>query len=451
MNNLSKLQIFRTLPSDEQMKRIMSLTDEEADLLLYDYDWNARPNQIIPQNGWGILILKAGRGFGKTWVGAHWIKREVQTNKYCNLMGSTMNDVIKTMIMGPSGIMSICSKHEKPTFKNGELQWPNGARSLLFSAEEPERLRGPNHMKIWMDEVGSWRYQDSFDQAMFGLRLGKNPQCLITTTPRTTPLFKKLMANPRTLVMHGSTYDNKDNLAQVFLDKMADDYEGTRLGRQELYGELLEENENALWNLTMLDALRVESYNNFSRIVVAIDPAVTNNDSSDNTGIVVCGKGEDGHYYIIEDLTMKGKPSEWATVAVNAYHKYNADRIVAETNNGGDLVEDVIRNVDRNVSYKKVTATRGKILRAEPIAALYEQKKVHHIGLGVNVSKLKKLEEQMCNFTGTDLKQKSPDRLDALVWGLTELSESKNGGFLDYIDQEKARLKEEKNQQNKGW
>ena len=340
------------------------------------------------------------------------------------------------MIQGESGILAICNKWERPEYKNKMLHWPNGAISLVFSAEEPERLRGKQHEKLWADEVGAWRYIDAWDQAIFGLRLGSNPQACATTTPRKTPLIKSILNDKGTLITAGTTYENKSNLAPSFLAKVVSKYEGTRLGRQELNGELLEDNENALWNHSMIDALRVPIFDkddkpipySFSRIVVGIDPATTSTVDSDFTGIVVAAKGEDGHYYIIDDLTLLGKPNEWCTTAIKAYHKYKADRIIAETNNGGDMIETLIRNIDANVSYKKVTATRGKILRAEPISALYEQGKVHHIGT------FSKLEDQMCDWSGLP-GEKSPDRLDALVWALTELSENKNGGFLDLIDE----------------
>jgi predicted phage terminase large subunit-like protein len=435
--SISKAELFAKLSKEEQIKRINLLSDEEAELLSHDWDWYARDKQRFPNNNikWTYWLVMAGRGFGKTRVGAEWIREQVKTNKYCNLMGATKDDAIDIMIEGESGILAICNKYDRPTYKKGNLYWPNGAISLIFSAEEPERLRGKQHMKLWADELGAWKYQDSWDQAVFGLRLGKNPQACITTTPRPTKLIRELQKDKGTIITVGTTYDNKSNLAPTFFNSIISKYEGTRLGRQELNAELLDKNENALWNLELLDELRVKEYTSFSRIIVAIDPATTSNENSDLTGIIVAGKGEDGHYYIIEDLTMLGKPSEWASVAINAYHKHRADRIVAEVNNGGDMIEEVIRNIDNNVSYKKVHATRGKIIRAEPISALYEQKKVHHIGT------FSKLEDQMCNFTGLDTKEKSPDRLDAMVWAMTELSENKNGGWLDFIDQEKNKNK----------
>ena len=445
MSELSKRELFKTLPKEEQNKRLLSLTENEAEILIYDWDWNARPKQIIPSGEWTTCLVMAGRGYGKTRIGSEWVKQQVKTNKYVNLMGATGDDAIDIQVEGESGILNVCNRWERPIFKKGALYWPNGAISLIFSAEEPERLRGKQHMKLWADELGAWRYPDSWDQAMFGLRLGNNPQALITTTPRPTELIKNIAKDPNTIIIRGSTYDNKDNLAPSFFNKIVTKYEGTRLGRQELNAELLEENENALWTQKLIEEARVRAFDldgkkikySFSRIVVAIDPAVTSGPESDFTGIVIAAKGEDGDYYVIEDITLLGKPIEWATKAVNAYHDYKADRIVAETNNGGDMIENLIRSVDSNVSYKKVTATRGKLLRAEPISALYEQGKVHHIGL------FKELEDQMCNYTG-DPRAKSPDRLDALVWALTELSENKNFGLLEYAKEEMRNIKTEK-------
>lgn len=444
--NLSKkeaLKIFSNL--EELEKKLSALTDEEAELIKYDWDFNARPKQHWPQGKWTYWLVLAGRGFGKTRTGAElvkwWIK---QGQRYVNIIGATKGDAIDVMIKGESGILNVCNRWERPVFKNNELHWPNGAVSLIFSAEEPERLRGKQHSNLWCDEVGSWRYRDTWDQAMFGLRLGNNPQVVITTTPRPIELIKELVKDPRTIITRGSTYENASNLAENFLTDLVKKYEGTRLGRQELEAELLDKNENALFDLDNIEKNRVKKTDIdgnlidyfFTRIVVAIDPAVTSSETSDHTGIVVAGKGYDGHYYIIDDLTMLGKPIEWATKAINAYHDYQADRIVAETNNGGDMIENVLRNVDNNISYKKVTATRGKILRAEPIANLYEQNKVHHIGM------FKKLEDQMCNFTG-DPNQKSPDRFDALVWALTELS-SNPQSFVEFIDTELEKSKKSK-------
>lgn len=269
-------------------------------------------------------------------------------------------------------------------------------------------------MFAWVDELAAFRYDDAWDQLMFGLRLGKQPQVMVTTTPRPTKLMRKLLKAPTTVVTKGTTYENIANLSQAFFDQIIDKYQGTRLGRQELLAEILEDSEGALWKREeMIEAYRVVKHPTLARVVVAIDPATTSIEDSSETGIVVAGRDGNGHVYVLEDLSLRASPQKWAEAAVTAYHKYGADRIVAETNQGGDLVEHTIRNVDRSVAYKKVTASRGKVLRAEPIAALYEQGKAHHVGA------FPYLEDQMCQW---EQGQASPDRLDALVWSLTELT-----------------------------
>ena len=295
---------------------------------------------------------------------------------------------------------------------------PNGSRIKGFSAEKPDRLRGPQHHGAWCDELAAWARPETFDQLQFGLRLGQNPQVIVTTTPRPTKIVKEILKDPETTITRGSTYENKDNLAASTLITLQNKYENTRLGRQELFGEILDDNPGALWTRAGIDAARIkiESLPPMTRVVVGVDPAVTNNENSDHTGIVTCGMTADGHYYVLEDSTIKASPQEWATVAVNAYEKHKADRIVAETNNGGDLVIHLLQQVKPTVATKKVTATRGKSLRAEPIAALYEQGRVHHVGYFGD------LEDQMCEYE-PGVTTDSPDRMDALVWALTELSE----------------------------
>ena len=295
---------------------------------------------------------------------------------------------------------------------------PNGSRIKGFSAEKPDRLRGPQHHHAWCDELAAWSNPETFDQLQFGLRLGEFPQIMVTTTPRPTKIVKELIKDPDTVITRGSTYENKDNLAESTLVTLRAKYENTRLGRQELFGEVLDDNPGALWNRAQIESTRIKITDlpPMTRVVVGVDPAVTNTEDSDSTGIVTCGMTADGHYYVLDDNTIKASPQEWATVAVNAYERHKADRIVAETNNGGDLVIHLLQQVKPTVSTKKVTATRGKHLRAEPIAALYEQGRVHHVGYFAN------LEDQMCEYEpGSNMD--SPDRMDALVWALTELSE----------------------------
>lgn len=395
---------------------LSNLNDAEAYALLYDWDIWARYNQKTPAGDWTYWLILAGRGFGKTRVGAEWVRQQVRTSKYVNLIGATVDDARDIMIEGESGILSNCPYDERPEYKKKDrkLVWPNGATSLIFTADEPERLRGKQHEKLWCDELAAWRYPEAWTQAEMGLRLGKHPQACLTTTPRPTPIIKEIASDSATYITKGTTYDNKSNLAPSFFSKIIKKYEGTRLGRQELNAEILDDNPNALWNRSKIDEHRVSEAPDLIRVVVGIDPAVTSNKDSDLTGIVVAGVGKNQQGYVLDEKSTIASPDEWARLAVKLYHEYKADRIVAEVNNGGDLVEMVIRTIDRNVSYKDVRATRGKARRAEPIAALYEQGRIHHVG------SFPQLEDEMCEFDPVNY-AKSPDRMDALVWALTEL------------------------------
>lgn len=323
-----------------------------------------------------------------------------------------------TCAEGPSGIVAVLNEYgvlENYNRSMGEILLTNKSRIKLFSGAEPDRLRGPNFHGGWFDELASMDGA-AFDQYKFALRLGAHPQTVITTTPRPTKLIKELLKQDSTLVVRGSTFDNAANLAPAALAELRLRYEGTRLGRQELYGEVVDDVEGALWSRDLIEASRIQADElpPLIRVVVAIDPAVTSGDNSDETGIVVAGITSDQHYYILEDLSCKETPDAWARIAVDAYHRHKADRIVGETNNGGDMIELLLRQVDSTVSFRKVTATRGKITRAEPIASLWEQGRGHLVG-GYPV-----LEDQMANYTiaSTD----SPDHLDAMVWACTELS-----------------------------
>jgi len=408
--------LFRTLPASEQIRRINELTDEEAEALLYDWGWHARPSQIAPPDPWIVWLILAGRGFGKTRTGAEQVRIWVKKYPFVNLIGATSDDARDIMIEGESGILAICPNDERPKYlsQKRQLIWPNGAKSLIFTADEPERLRGKQHMKLWADELAAWRYPEAWDQASLGLRLGDNPQAVVTTTPKPTKLVKELVADPTTVITRGSTYDNTANLADAFIQKVVKKYEGTRLGRQELNADILDDNPGALWKRSKIDALRVKTAPQMKRIVVALDPAATKNANSDETGLVVCGLGTDNHGYVLADLTLRGSPEEWGRAAVHAYRLHGADRIIGETNNGGEMVAHVIRTVDRLVPFKAVHASRGKITRAEPISALYEQDRCHHVGA------FPALEDQMCEYDPKTAKY-SPDRMDALVWAFTEL------------------------------
>lgn len=408
----------------------MSLNPKTAKHLLTDWELWARPEQLLPMGNWRTWLILAGRGFGKTRTGAETVRQWVHKYALVNLIAATADDARDIMIEGESGILATCPSNERPIYKTSkrQLEWPNGAKSLIFTADEPERLRGKQHMKLWMDELASWRYAESFDQAMFGLRLGNNPQSIVTTTPRPTKIIRDLARDPTTFVTRGSTYDNRANLAPAFFAEIIKKYEGTRLGRQELNAEILDDNPNALWKRERIDELRVAKAPSFKRIVVGVDPAVTSNEKSDETGIVVAGiaRHPDGtdHGYIIEDASLIASPDAWARKAVQVYREHEADRIIGEGNNGGDLIEVIIRTIDKQVAYKKVIASRGKVKRAEPIAALYEQGRVHHVG------SFSKLEDQMCSFDPLDESADSPDRMDALVWALTELMTKHQQDYL---------------------
>jgi len=389
----------------------------------------ARDKQLQPAYKHYIWLILAGRGWGKTRTGAQDIALYAlrNPNTISAVVAPTSGDLRRVCFGGPSGLVSIIPKECLSVTKDmkgysssiSEIRLHNGSKIVGYAASEPERLRGPQFHRAWCDEVAAWRYPEAFDQLMFGLRLGKNPQCLITTTPKPTKIIRDLVAREDVAVTTGNTFENEANLAESALAMLRDKYEGTTLGRQELYAEIIENLEGALWTSALIDEARLHenTEKELKNIIVAIDPAVTNNEDSDETGIVVVGKDHNNEYYVLEDATGKYSPDQWARKAINCYYDWGADRIVAEVNNGGDLVERLLRGMDLNIPYRSVRATRGKLIRAEPIAALYEQRRVHHIGY------FPELESQMCGYIGET--KPSPDRLDALVWGISELSKSK--------------------------
>ena len=380
----------------------------------------ARPAQIPPPGAWQYWLLKAGRGFGKTRVGGEWTIKQAREHPGCRLalVAPTAGDTRDVMVEGESGILTISPDGFMPLYEPSKrrLTWPNGSIATLYSAEEPNRLRGPQHHYAWCDELASWKYPATWDMLLFGLRLGQNPQAVITTTPRPIQIIKDLMKDPRCVVTGGSTYENADNLAPTFITSIVQKYEGTRLGRQELNAEILDDNPGALWHRDVIENLRVQKAPQMVRIVVGVDPAVSGGEESDETGIIVDGIAANGHGYTLADYTIRGSPLEWARAVVRAFHEWKADRVIGEVNNGGDLVEANLRTVDRNIPFKSVHATRGKAIRAEPIAALYEQGKWHHLGA------FPQLEDQLCEWMPNEPNQKSPDRLDAHVWAAVELT-----------------------------
>lgn len=404
------------------------LTDQEKAELNYSWDFWGRPDQHAPEGDWFAWMIMAGRGWGKTRTGSEWVRKLAHDNPGCRiaLIGETAADCRDVMIKGDSGLLNVDPTLSEDSWSptNRCLTWPNGSKAWTYNATEPDQLRGPQHHFAWVDELAKYRYlQETWDQLLFGLRLGDHPRVLITTTPQPKKLIKKLYADPKTVVTKGATLDNVANLAKSAVDQMYDRYKGTRLGRQELEGEILGDIPGALWSPDMVDECRLdEAPEDLEKVYVAVDPAASSEEGADEHGIVVVGmaRDKDGYArgYVLEDATCKGRPEEWAKVAVRMYRKWNADRIIAEKNNGGEMVETVIKTADRSVPIKLVHASRGKVVRAEPISALYEQGRIHHVG------RFDKLEDQMFSFS-TDLvrnaSEGSPDRVDALVWGLSEL------------------------------
>ena len=393
-----------------------TLTDEEKLKVMWDWTLWARPKQLAPEGDWRVWLILAGRGFGKTRSGAEWVRQQIisNTSRRIALVGATAADVRDTMIEGESGLMRIFPEHERPRYEPSKrrITFRNGAIGTAYSADEPDRLRGPNHDLAGCDEIAAWRYPDAWDQLIFGLRIGNDPKLVATTTPRPTPLIRSLVERDDTTITTGSTYENTVNLAPAFVKEVLSRYEGTRLGRQELHAEILDDVEGALWSRQMIEDCRVTTFPDLVRIVVGVDPAISNNSDSAETGIVAVGCDSQGIGYVLDDKSLQGSPVEWANAAIALYHRSSADRIVVEANQGGDMVRHTLQTVESHIPIKAVHATRGKRTRAEPVSALYEQGKVKHVGA------FPQLEDQMCSWT---VDSQSPDRLDALVWAVTEL------------------------------
>ncbi|WP_291238904.1 terminase family protein [Gemmobacter sp.] len=409
------------------------LGDEALLALPWLFEFWALPHQLPPEGAWKTWVIMGGRGAGKTRAGAEWVRAQVEGARPSDpgrasrlaLVGETVDQVREVMVFGESGILACSPPDRRPVWEatRKRLVWPNGAVAQVFSAHEPESLRGPQFDAAWVDELAKWkRAEETWDQLQFALRLGSNPQQVVTTTPKNVAVLKAILNNPSSVVTHAPTDANRAYLAASFLEEVKARYGGTRLGLQELEGALLEDAEGALWTSAMIERSRVEALPRLSRVVVAVDPPVTGHGGSDECGIVVVGAVTEGpvqdwRAFVLEDASVQGaSPDQWARAAIAAMERHGAERLVAEVNQGGDLVQAVIRQVDPLVSYKAVRASKGKAARAEPVAALYEQGRVSHL------RHLARLEDQMCRMTARGYEGKgSPDRVDALVWALHAL------------------------------
>lgn len=423
------------------VEALSKLSPAKAEELRYNWRFWARPEQIAPLScadgtPWNNWLINAGRGFGKTRAGVEWVREQIKLGKRRGMaVAATNSDIERVMIKGESGFLAVCHKSDK-TYAGVELgmpdwsptkrtiTWANGATVTFFSAEEPERLRGPQGDFAWCDELCAWnRDRDTWQMLSFCLRLGKHPQTCITTTPKPTKLIRDIIKNPKTIVTSGSTFDNEANLAETYIQSVKTEYEGTRIGRQELYAEILDEASGALWTRDMLSKAEidiekddtVEFAKTLARVVVSVDPAISANAESDMTGIVVVGMDVNGICYVLRDETDRFSPEQWATKAIDLYNLYGADRLVAERNQGGDMVRSTFKTVDETLPVKLVHASRGKFARAEPVSSLYERGRVKHC------KGLDDLEDQMVQWEPLG-SIGSPDRLDALVWAVTELA-----------------------------
>ena len=411
---------------------LTSLSEEALAALPYLFEFWALPHQVAPEGNWKTWVILGGRGAGKTRAGSEWVRSMVEgatptapgRARRMALIGETYDQALAVMVKGDSGILACSPPDRRPKWIAGErrLEWPNGAEARVYSAHDPEALRGPQFDAAWADELAKWpKAQATWDMLQFGLRLGRHPQQVVTTTPRNVQVLKELMSRDSTVRTQAGTEANRAYLAPSFLEEVRARYGRTRLGRQELDGVLLEDAEDALWTRAALDTARVDAAPHGARVLVAVDPPVTGHEGSDACGIVVVAIVEHGPVHewravVLDDRSVRAaSPKHWAEAAAAAYHRHGAERMVAEVNQGGDLVEMIMRQVDPMVNYRAVRASRGKVARAEPVAALYEQGRVRHLGV------LPELEDEMCKMSLRGYEgQGSPDRVDALVWALTE-------------------------------
>lgn len=428
------LEKLKKLSNARKIADFIDLLDVE-ELLWLDRAWHlqARRNQRPELSDWRTWILLGGRGSGKTRAGAEWIKAVAANSKLfagdsggrIALVGGSFADVRDVMIEGESGLLAIHDKANRPNWLSSkrQLEWPNGTIGYAFSSEDPEQLRGSQFGAAWCDELAKWPYLDAtWNMLQFCLRLGSDPRQVVTTTPRALKILKNLMAEPSTIVSRSKTVDNKHHLAPGFIDYLTGQYGGTRLGRQELDGELIEDRDDALWSRALIEKSRSQQPEQLQRIVIAVDPPATSGKKSDACGIVAAGRDGAGKCYVLRDATIqRATPIEWANRAISTFHELEADVIIAEVNQGGEMVKTVLQTVDPTVPVKSVYASRGKWLRAEPVALLYERGVVHHVGA------FAQLEDQMCDFGANGLSSgRSPDRLDALVWAIASLALQKN-------------------------
>lgn len=409
---------------------VNTLNQEERNEWRFHWEIQARESQLAPNGNWRSWLILAGRGFGKTRAGAEWVRMIAENNSEARiaLVSSSLTEARSVMVEGESGVLACCSPERRPTFEASlrRVRFPNGAQAQLFSAAEPESLRGPQFSHAWCDEIGKWplshdRATRAWDNLLLGLRLGKDPRIAVTTTPRAVPIVQRLIdaeESQNVRITRGSTYDNAANLPQKFLEAIESEFGGSRLARQEIAGEMLSDLEGTLWPRATLEMSRTNAFDtDWRRVVVAVDPPISS--SGDECGIIVAGLSEDDIAHVLADCSLgQAKPSDWAKAVAAAAQKWNADRVIAEANQGGAMVESVLRAANAALPVKLVHASRGKIARAEPIAALYETGKVRHC------SSFPQLEDQMCGmliggeYAGPG---RSPDRADALVWALTEL------------------------------
>lgn len=433
---------FAALPAKDKKEILSQLSSEEQEALLRLWAVWARPEQMIPRTclchggNWRTWLILAGRGWGKTRTGAEATREwaENAESEYITLAASKALDIRDVMVEGESGILAISPNNFRPLYEPSKrrLTWPNGVKALLLSADEPDTFRGPQCGKAWADELAKWPYPEAWTQMMFGLRLGQKPQVIVTTTPRPTQLIRDLIKRTTTHTTRGTTYDNAANLAPDFLSEIIQEYENTRMGRQEIHAEMLDDNPGALWKRDAIDALRIQKAPlKMRRIAVGVDPAITSNEKSDETGIVTVGIGDckckghtETHGFVLRDDSGIYTPDGWASKVNDTYKDVEANMVVAEINKGGDLVVSNLRTVNKALPVVTVRATRGKAIRAEPIAALYEQGKVHHVGA------FQQLEDQLCDWNPM-VDADSPDRLDALVWASSQLMLGMSRPFYD--------------------